>query len=70
MNLLFRLRKCRFIFILLRYNRPLFADTNSVICKIIVGAGAHDSPLCDDENVFAGRRGAAPYKCEKEKDIL
>ena len=28
-----------------QYNLRLFTDTNSVICKNIVGAGAHDSPL-------------------------
>ena len=36
----FRLRKCRFIFALLRYNLRSFTDTNIVICKIIVGTKA------------------------------
>ena len=31
----------------MRYNRPLFADTNSVICKIIVGADVHIRPRVD-----------------------
>ena len=35
-----------------------------------VGAGAHDSPFVRYRKMsVTGRRGAAPYKCEKEKDI-
>ena len=42
-------------FFLLRYNWPLFADTNSVICKIyVVGADAHIRPRVDV--------GIAPYE--------
>ena len=32
---------------------------------MIVGAGAHDSPSCDDGNVFAGRRGRRPLQMRK-----
>ena len=39
-----------------------------VICKMIVGAGA--PARCDcTEDALAGRRGAAPYRYEKEKDV-
>ena len=45
-------------------------DTNGVICKIIVGAGANDSPFVGLRKMsLRGVEGAAPYKCEKEKDI-
>ena len=55
----------------MRYNLRQFTDTNIVICKMIVGAGAHDSPLCVcGKMTLRGVEGAAPYKCEKEKDIL
>ena len=49
----------------MRYNLRSFTDTNSVICKIIVGAGAHDSPSYDDGNVIAGRRGRRPLQMRK-----
>ena len=62
MNLLFRQRKCRFIFILWRYNLLPFTDTNSVICKIIVGGRTQFAPTKMFDRI---RRGGLrpPVKC-------
>ena len=53
------------VFLFGRYNLLPFTDTNNVICKIIIEAGAHDSPLCDDGDVLAGRRGRRPLQMRK-----
>ena len=49
----------------MQYKSSPFTNNSIVICKIIVGAGAHDSPSYDDGNVIAGRRGRRPLQMRK-----
>ena len=54
-----------------RYNLRSFTDTNSVICKIIVGADAHIRPRVDvgidpyEISVKGDRQNESNWHCQK-----